>query len=136
MSDDQLPPRLPMRMLAAALPKTLRGDAVLGDLHEEFLGRTERGLWRAHMWYTHQALSIALWYTARSVTREGRRGQFDAGELWCWEGFVDTLVFNVRYAVRRLLRSPVFTLVAIVSLGLGIGAKHRDVQLGERHRHP
>ena len=35
---------------------------------------------------------------------------------------MDTFVFNVRYAIRRLTRSPMFTLVAIVSLGLGIGA--------------
>ncbi len=43
MNNDQLPPRLPTRILAAALPKTLRGDAVLGDLHEEVPGRTEQG---------------------------------------------------------------------------------------------
>ncbi len=32
------------------------------------------------------------------------------------------LAMNFRYAVRRLSKSPVFTLVAIASLGLGIGA--------------
>ncbi len=42
MTDHHLPPRLPTRILAAALPKTLRGHAVLGDLHEEFLGRATR----------------------------------------------------------------------------------------------
>lgn len=35
---------------------------------------------------------------------------------------MDTLVANVRYALRRMVRSPFFTLTAIVSLGLGIGA--------------
>lgn len=35
---------------------------------------------------------------------------------------MDGVVMNVRYAVRRLARSPMFTLVAILSLGLGIGA--------------
>jgi predicted permease len=35
---------------------------------------------------------------------------------------MDMLASNVRYAVRRLLRAPLFTLVAILSLALGIGA--------------
>jgi predicted permease len=35
---------------------------------------------------------------------------------------MEQVVNNVRYSVRRLAKSPLFTLVAIVSLGLGIGA--------------
>ena len=61
-------------------------------------------------------------HAAKSMTRERRRDQLGVRDLWSWEGFVDKLFFNVRYAVRRLRKSPVFTLVAIVSLGLGIGA--------------
>lgn len=35
---------------------------------------------------------------------------------------MDTLASNLRYALRRMWKSPFFTLTAIVSLGLGIGA--------------
>ena len=35
---------------------------------------------------------------------------------------MDAVVMNVRFAVRRLAKSPMFTMVAITSLGLGIGA--------------
>jgi hypothetical protein len=35
---------------------------------------------------------------------------------------VETVWRDVRYAVRRLLRAPVFSLVALVTLALGIGA--------------
>ncbi len=79
------PPRAVERILRLLLGSGADGSSIIGDLHQEFLGRAERGLWRARMWYTYQALGIALGYAARSMRSERLRGRLDASEPWSWE---------------------------------------------------
>lgn len=40
----------------------------------------------------------------------------------------DTAVRDIGYAFRQFIRNPVFTLVAIISLALGIGGQQRNFQ--------
>ena len=35
---------------------------------------------------------------------------------------------NLRYGARQLLRAPTFTIVTILTLALGVGCKHGDLQ--------
>lgn len=116
------PPRFAVRLLEAALPPTERAGAIIGDLHEEFGARVGRGERWPRLWYTREAVGVAIRYVGQARKYNRRGARLGGRETMNWEGVVDTLVRNVRYAVRRLMKSPMFTAVAILSLGLGIGA--------------
>ncbi|MEJ2540211.1 MAG: ADOP family duplicated permease [Gemmatimonadota bacterium] len=115
------PPSLARWLLGRRLPWGPRREAILGDLEEEYRARLEsRGVvrrLRARAWYWREALAVAARYTlepdpALAMRRDPRR----------MEQLMDALTHNLLYAVRRLVRAPFFTVVAVLSLGLGIGA--------------
>ncbi|MCG6955766.1 MAG: ADOP family duplicated permease, partial [Gemmatimonadetes bacterium] len=119
-------------LLRLCLPPGAVRDSILEDLAYEHRRLTERlGPNVAGRWYLRQALSVSgrgvldrlrgrSWGRA-NLTRDlgripPRRPRFDVlGEL-------AHVGRDVRHGLRQLLRRPLSTLVAVVSLALGIGA--------------
>lgn len=97
------PPRLAHALLRLLLPSDER-EEVLGDLTEQYAARRESGRTGAILWFAKQALTVPLWLWAGRLF--GLRPQ----------------MLELRPVVRRLLRSPLFTGVAVLSMALGIGA--------------
>jgi putative ABC transport system permease protein len=110
------PPRWARALLDASLPRGAWGSSVRADLEQEFVEvRAREGLRSARRWFAWEAVKLAGHYAADRLRRSAE--DEDKGG-----GMMDELTRNVRLALRRLGRGPGFAAVAIVTIGLGIGA--------------
>src|SRR5436305_310672 len=115
------PLRLASSVLRTLLPIAER-EEVLGDLREEHeRRRAARGRALAAVWLWRQVLGSAPALLRRSWWR-GRTGLEQAANRWLPGGFgMESWIMDLRYAVRRLRSRPTYTLLAVLTLALGVG---------------
>jgi putative ABC transport system permease protein len=119
------PARTPLRgpaalLLRALLPYAER-DEVLADLAEEHNARARASRLRARLWLWRQVLGSVPALVRRTWWRGWTGFEPRASRLHSGGPIVESWIIDLRYAVRRLVSRPTYTLLAVLTLSLGVG---------------
>ena len=119
MTKELQAPRLAAWLLRRTLPAGVRGQTILGDLTEEYglrysSGRSATARW----WFWRTAILVSSRYAFEHFQRRDRL-PLSAQHR---SSLMENLSQDLRYAVRTLLKSRSFTVTALATLMIGIGA--------------
>ncbi len=121
--------RDPLRRLHKWLIRTLpeaHRDNLVGDLLEEYhrRGLDERYGWSGRKWLSREivrAVVVDLAMRTRNRAFRARRSRKRRATSENRSRTMETTIQDLRFAVRTLRRRPLFTVIAVATLGLGIG---------------
>ena len=113
-------PALPLALLRSLLPFAER-EEVLADLAAEFGERARgRGRWAAHRWLWGQVLGSLPALVRRSWWRGWSGFEPRANATRPGGPLMERLILELRYAIRRLRMRPLYAMLAVLTLALGV----------------
>lgn len=116
-----IPIRLASSLLRALLPAAEQ-EEVIGDLGDEYAHRRgTRGRVAAALWLWRQVLGSTPALLKRSWWRGWTGFEPAANRLLPGGPGMESWIMDFRYAVRRLWSRPTYTLLAVLTLALGVG---------------
>lgn len=132
MSNRKAGPRLAVYLLWLLLPRRAR-EVVVADLEEEYSDTIlpVRGKAQSRRWYWRETFSLIKWYLKarfRGQTGHPHRADTSPDPVSAGtprapaRGFLESVIQDLRIGLRSLRRRPTFTVAAVLTLGLGIGA--------------
>lgn len=114
-------PRLPLVLLRAWLPYAER-DEILAELSAEFAVREAReGRRDACAWLWRQVLGSVPPLVRRTFSRGWTGFEPASSRLRPGGPPMESLIMDLRYAARRLRLRPMYTVLAVLTLALGVG---------------
>ncbi len=116
------PPAKAEGLLRRVLPDDAAGRSVLGDLLEEFGRRAKDNVGAARRWYWREALAIAFHRMRDRFTNDSMSNAQAMDQPGRGDGMLRRIWVDIRIGTRTLLRTPGFTVVASITLALGVGA--------------
>ncbi len=115
----QDPPPLADALLDCWLPAGVLGLSIRGDLRQEYdelVGSNDLRFPR--LWYWRSSLSLSgryAWVALKSRLLTPAPGESIGVEM------MTTMMADLRFGFRMLVKAPLLSLIAIVTIGLGVG---------------